>query len=61
MWHDLLTALALVMVIEGIMPFMNPDAMRRVLLRVVEMDSRSLRISGFFSMVFGVTMLYLVN
>lgn len=61
MWHDLLAALALVMVIEGILPFLNPNAMRNVMRTMSDMDDRSLRISGLVSMALGVVMLYLVH
>jgi uncharacterized protein YjeT (DUF2065 family) len=61
MWHDLLVALALLLVIEGIWPFLSPNSMREALLMIAQQESRSLRISGFVSMVFGVILLYLVN
>ncbi len=61
MWHDLLAALALVLVIEGILPFLNPGAMRNIMRTMSEMDNHSLRISGLVSMALGVAMLYLVN
>ena len=61
MWHELLIALALVMVLEGIVPFLSPRAMRRMLLTAAETDDRSLRIGGFIAMVLGVLTLYVVN
>lgn len=61
MWHELLIALALLMVLEGIVPFLSPRAMRRMLLTAAEMDDRSLRIGGFIAMVLGVLTLYVVN
>jgi uncharacterized protein YjeT (DUF2065 family) len=61
MWHDLLVALALLFVIEGIWPFLSPESMRRALLLVAGQDSRSLRMAGLVSMVLGVAFLYLVN
>ncbi len=61
MWHNLLAALALVLVIEGILPFLNPGAMRKIMRSMSEMDNRSLRISGLVSMALGVAMLYIVN
>lgn len=60
-WGDLLTALALVLVIEGIVPFVSPQSLRRMLETVSQLDDRSLRISGLISMIFGVVMLYLVR
>jgi uncharacterized protein YjeT (DUF2065 family) len=60
-WGDLLAALALVLVIEGIVPFVSPQALRRMLATVAQLDDRSLRITGLVSMIFGVVMLYLVR
>lgn len=59
--HDLLVALSLMLVLEGIWPFINPAGMRRALLMIAEQDERSLRIMGLVSMVAGVLTLYLVN
>lgn len=61
MWHDLLTALALVLVIEGIFPFLNPAGLRRMLAALTQMDDRSVRIAGLVSMLSGVILLYLVR
>ncbi|MCW8904061.1 DUF2065 domain-containing protein [Sedimenticola sp.] len=61
MWHDLWIALALVMVIEGVIPFLSPGATKRMMMAIVEMDDKSLRISGLVSMILGVVTLYLVN
>ncbi len=61
MWHDLWVAMALLLVLEGIWPFLSPDTMRRMLLMLGQQDNRSLRISGLISMVSGVVLLYFVN
>jgi uncharacterized protein YjeT (DUF2065 family) len=61
MWHNLLVALALVLVIEGIWPFLSPGGLRRALLLMAEQDERSLRLVGLVSMLFGVGLLYLVQ
>ena len=61
MWNDLLIAIALVMVIEGILPFINPKGWRSMMLAVSQLDDRTLRVTGLVSMVLGVAMLYLVN
>ncbi|MES9901558.1 MAG: DUF2065 domain-containing protein [Sedimenticola sp.] len=61
MWHELLIALALLMVIEGLLPFINPAALRKMMLAAAQMDDHSLRIGGLVSMVLGVVTLYLVN
>lgn len=61
MWNDLLAAFALLLVLEGMLPFLRPDAMRRVWIQMAGMDDRALRIAGLLSMVGGVVMLYLVR
>jgi len=60
-WHDLLVATALMLVIEGIYPFINPAGIRRMLLMVIEMDDSTLRIGGLTSMIAGLILLYIVN
>ena len=60
-WDDLLTALALVLVIEGIVPFLNPQSLRKMLVTVAQLDDRTLRITGLVSMICGVVMLYIVR
>lgn len=61
MWHDILVAVALLLVIEGLLPFISPESMRRVVLMVAQMDDRTLRFTGLTSMVLGVMLLYAVN
>ncbi|NOR41253.1 MAG: DUF2065 family protein [Gammaproteobacteria bacterium] len=60
-WTDLLAALALVLVIEGMVPFINPQSLRRMLETVSQLDDRTLRITGLVSMIIGVIMLYVVR
>ena len=61
MWNDLLVALALVLVIEGILPFLNPAAMRELQRKMAEMDDKSLRVAGLSSMLVGLALLYLLR
>ncbi len=61
MWTDLLAAVALMLVIEGIWPFLNPRHLREALLQIVALDDRALRILGLVSMMAGVILLYLVR
>jgi uncharacterized protein YjeT (DUF2065 family) len=59
--QSFLTAIALMLVIEGILPFLNPAGLRRTLLMLAEQDDRALRIMGLISMVAGVILLYIVH
>lgn len=58
MWGGLLDAVALLLVLEGIMPFLSPASVRRLLARVNEMGDNTLRGAGLASMVAGVILLY---
>lgn len=60
-WSDLLCAFALYLVLEGILPFANPQAMKRVMLSFAALDDRQLRIWGLVSMVVGAVLLALVR
>lgn len=59
--HSLWVAAALMLVIEGIMPFINPMIFRRALLQMASMKDQHLRMIGLFSMIFGVGLLYWIN
>lgn len=59
--QDVLAALALCFVIEGMLPFLNPGLMRRWSLLLASLDDGSLRAAGLTSMVVGIIVLYLVN
>ena len=61
MWHDILIALALMLVIEGFLPFLNPRLMRQALLAMAQMNDQQLRVAGLTSMLMGIVLLYLVN
>jgi uncharacterized protein YjeT (DUF2065 family) len=57
----LLTAFALVLVIEGILPFLIPGLWREAFRRLTEMSDGQVRFLGLSSMVAGVLLLYLVR
>ncbi len=61
MWHDLLAAFALMLVFEGILPFLNPARFRNMVRMLNEMDDNMVRRIGFISMLAGVGLLYLVR
>lgn len=61
MWEYVLTAIALILVMEGILPFLSPQQMRRMLIRIAQQSDRALRIIGFVTMVSGAILMYLVQ
>ncbi len=61
MWDALFIAFALILIIEGILPFLNPAGLRKSLLLITQMDDRAMRIGGLVSMLAGTALLYLVH
>ena len=57
----LLTALALMLVIEGILPFLVPGLWRETFRRLIEMSDGQIRFIGLTSMLAGLLLLYLVR
>lgn len=60
-WGDLLSALALVMIIEGIIPFISPKGYKSTMQQMITMPDSTLRNIGFGLMIVGVVSLYLVR
>lgn len=60
-WDDLLSAMALVLVFEGIMPFISPDGWRNTMQQACKLPDKALRSIGFASMLLGVVLLYLMR
>ncbi len=61
MWHDLAVAICLMLVIEGIIPFLAPSRWRAMVEYLAEIDDRGMRIMGLVSMLIGTAVLYLIN
>ncbi|MBL7003583.1 MAG: DUF2065 domain-containing protein [Gammaproteobacteria bacterium] len=60
-WDDLFAALALVLVIEGLMPFISPAGYKENMSQMLKMSDSGLRAVALGSMVAGVFFLYLVR
>jgi len=60
-WQVLPAAIALVFIVEGIMPFISPNRWRAMLAMAEQMDDRMIRNIGLGSMLFGVGLLYFVH
>ena len=51
------TALGLVFVIEGLMPFISPAVWRRIFMQVQQLTDGQIRFFGFISIAFGLLLL----
>jgi uncharacterized protein YjeT (DUF2065 family) len=54
-------AFALYLVLEGVMPFLNPAAWQRLMAKLAQVDSKQLRWGGFVSMVAGLFLLWMAR
>ncbi|MGB1237249.1 MAG: DUF2065 domain-containing protein [Pseudomonadales bacterium] len=61
LFYQLATALCLVLVIEGILPFAYPARWRKLVAQIAQIDDATLRAIGFVSMLLGVVGLYIVR
>jgi uncharacterized protein len=56
-----LPALALMLVFEGVLPFLAPVAWRETFSRMIQMRDGQIRFMGLVSMLIGVLILFLVK
>ena len=61
MWNELAIALCLVLVIEGIMPFLYPRRWRALAMTLAEVSDGAMRVAGLVSMLTGTILLYLIR
>ena len=60
-WSEILTALALVLVIEGLLPFASPGRYRQMVAQIVLLSDNHIRTVGLVVIVIGLGLLYLVR
>ena len=61
MAQDLLTALALVLIIEGLLPLLAPAAWQRAMQEISKYNPRVIRIGGIISMLAGAVLLQFLH
>ena len=60
-WKEILTALALVLVIEGMVPFVGPRRYRQIVAQMAMLSDNHLRTVGLVVMIAGVVLLFIVR
>ena len=61
MWDDVVRAVALLLVFEGMLPFLSPDGWRQAMIQAGRLSDKTLRVIGLASMLAGVLILYLFH
>lgn len=57
MAHDLLTAFALVLIIEGLLPFLSPTFWQKTMRDLSQINPRIIRVGGIVSVLAGALLL----
>lgn len=60
-WIEILTAVALVLVIEGMLPFIRPGRYKQLVAQIVRLSDNQLRTFGLASMIAGLLLLFFVR
>ncbi|HHO70147.1 MAG TPA: DUF2065 family protein [Halothiobacillus sp.] len=56
---EIWAALALVLIIEGLLPFISPGSYRRMVQQMAELPDQALRLTGLFLITVGLLVLWL--
>lgn len=60
-WEFVLAALALVIMLEGLVALLSPESARRMMLRMIELPTPQFRMMGLIAVTLGVLLLYLTR
>ncbi|MCK5725211.1 MAG: DUF2065 domain-containing protein [Thiotrichaceae bacterium] len=58
-WTDLINALALFLIFEGLLPFASPQGLKKAYHSILSMSENSIRIMGLSSILIGLFVLFL--
>ena len=61
MWSIFLSAVGLLLVFEGILPFLSPPLWRRMVQQMITQNDRTLRIIGLISMLVGLLLVCIAH
>lgn len=61
MWETFLSAVALMLILEGILPFMSPQTWREAFRKMTEINDSQIRFIGLTSMLAGLILLFIVS
>lgn len=61
MLYNIIAAIALVLIFEGILPFLSPSTWRRMVTVMSSQSDLALRITGLICMLLGVILLFIAH
>ncbi|WP_020558589.1 DUF2065 domain-containing protein [Thiofilum flexile] len=60
-WQSLLTAIALLLIIEGLLPFISPGLSKKTYTEFLTYSEKTLRLIGLASIIAGILLLFLTD
>jgi len=60
-WSEILTAIALLCVIEGMLPFIRPSRYKQLVAQIIRLSDNQLRAYGLTAMIAGLLLLFFVR
>ena len=60
-WSEILTAVALLLVIEGMLPFVRPSRYKQLVAQIIRLSDSQLRSYGLTAMIAGLLLLFFVR
>ena len=61
MWENFLIAIALMLILEGMLPFVSPHTWREAFRKMIEINDNYIRFIGLTSMLIGVMLLLIIS
>ena len=61
MWENFLNAVALMLILEGMLPFLSPQTWREAFRKLTEINDNQIRFIGLTSMLAGLLVLFIVS
>ncbi|MEK6596134.1 MAG: DUF2065 domain-containing protein [Pseudomonadota bacterium] len=61
MWETFLIAIALMLILEGMLPFLSPQTWREAFRKLTEINDSQIRFIGLTSMLIGLALLLIVS
>ena len=60
-WSDLVNALALLLILEGLLPFISPSQLKKVYAQIQAYPEKTLRMFGLICVIAGILLLFLTD
>lgn len=61
MWENFLNAIALMLILEGMLPFLSPNTWREAFRKLTEINDNQIRFIGLTSMLVGLILLIIIT